>query len=64
MSWEKPNLLPIWEAQVCGSIRKCVNPISADCLLQVRGFLQRCSGVARSLVLLLDFYLCIFIGRY
>jgi hypothetical protein len=32
MSWEKPNLLPIWEAQVCGSIRKFEsrNVISAD----------------------------------
>lgn len=32
MSWEKPNLLPIWEAQVCGSMRKFEsrNAISAD----------------------------------
>jgi hypothetical protein len=51
MSWEKPNLLPIWEAQVCGSMRKCEgrNVISADCFLEVRGFLQRCPGGARSL---------------
>jgi hypothetical protein len=55
MSWEKPNLLPIWEAQVCDSIRKCEsrNAISANRLLEVRGLLQRCSGRARSSVLLL-----------
>lgn len=63
MSWEKPNLLPIWEAQVWAQSRS-VNPISADRLLQVRGFLQRCSGGARSLVLLLSFYLWLFIGRH
>jgi hypothetical protein len=53
MSWEKPNLLPIWEAQVCVSMRKCESrkAISADRLLQVRGLLQRCSGMARSSVL-------------
>ncbi len=55
MSWEKPNLLPIWEAQVCGSIRKVEsrNAISADRLLEVRRLLQWCSGGACFFVLLM-----------
>jgi hypothetical protein len=40
MSWEKPNLLPIWEAQVCGSFRKCKsrNAISVDCFSKFGDF--------------------------
>ena len=50
MSWERPNLLPIWEAQVCHFIgkRQSHNAISADRLLAVRGLFQRCSGQAHS----------------